>query len=185
MLAASKRLAQDGVLTAAIKVPNTAALLDVEANLRTRQVITSTQIAAPQDGRAKGRISWLLRQAKDMPASMRIEARYPKARGPVVARLNEALEKPDRLLHASDPRRLPRTFRLILADDLGRGRGRGRGTFVGDARSQVLGFYRDVLQRARPWQAPAPRLPDEIEPPPPTEEIPVGVVVPQGAEAQV
>jgi hypothetical protein len=41
VVTAAKRLAQDGLLTAAIKVPDAAAPLEIEANLRTRQLITS------------------------------------------------------------------------------------------------------------------------------------------------
>jgi hypothetical protein len=75
---------------------------------------------------------------------------------------------------------------LLLADGLGPKRGRGPGTFVGDARSQMHGFYREVLQRVRPWQAPAPRLPDVsgTQEPPIVDEIPVGETVAQGADAQ-
>ena len=182
--AAARRLAQDGLMAASIKVPDAAAPLVVEANLRTRQLIASAEFAAPNEGRAKGRIGWLLRQAKDMPASMRIEARYPNVREPVVMRLGEALERPDRMLCAPDAKRDPRSFRLVLADDLGKGRGRGRGTFVGDSRSQILAFYRDVLQQIRPWQAPAPRLPAQLPVTSQAEDVPVGVTIPQGPDTQ-
>ncbi|CAN5767423.1 hypothetical protein BH24CHL6_BH24CHL6_15420 [soil metagenome] len=184
VLAASKLLVQDGLLSAALKVPDTAAPIDVEANLRTRQLVASTEIAAPRDGRAKGRIGWLLRQAKEMPPSLRVEVRYPNAREPTAARLTEALERPERLLYSPDPKRDPRSFRLVLADELGRKRGRGPGTFVGDSRKQLLDFYRDVLQRIRPWQPPAPRLPDKAEGAPVEEQVPVGVTVPQGPAAE-
>ena len=186
LAATAKGLAQHGILAAAIKVPDTAAPIDIEANLRTRQLITSTEFPAPRDGRAKGRIGWLLRQARDMPSNLRIEVRYPNAREPTIVRLHDALERPDRLLYSLDPKRDPRAFRLALAGDLGRKRGRGPGTFVGDSRAQLHDFYRDVLQRIRPWQPPAPRLPDgAIAPEPPVEEeVPVGVTTPQGPEAQ-
>ena len=62
---AAKSLAQDGILSAAIKIPDAAAPLDIEANLRTRQFTTSFEVAAPREGRAKGRIGWVLRQLKD------------------------------------------------------------------------------------------------------------------------
>jgi hypothetical protein len=181
--AGARKLAQEGILTASIKIPDAAAPIDIEANLRTRQVVTSSDIPAPNEGRAKGRIGWLLRQAKDMPSTLRIEVRYPNVRDPIVARLREAVDRPERLLYTADPKRDPRSFRLVLADDMGRGRGRGRGTFVGESRTQLLEFYRDVLQRIRPWQPPAPRLPEGAEVPVSTEAVPIDVTVPQGPEA--
>ena len=157
--AAAKAIAQDGTLDAAIKVPDAAAVIDLEANLRTRQLTTSVDIDAPREGRALTRINWLLRQAKDMPARLRVEARYPNVREPVALLLGDARAKPERLLYAVDPKREPRSFRLALAGELGRKRDTGPGSFLGDSRQQLHDFYREVLQGIRAWQPPAPKLP--------------------------
>jgi hypothetical protein len=55
---AARALAQEELLRAAVKVPDTAAPIDIEANLVSRQLITSCEIMAQREGRARGRISW-------------------------------------------------------------------------------------------------------------------------------
>jgi len=59
-----KRLTELGKLEAALKVPDAVGNLEIEADLRTRKVTTSVQVAAPQEGRPKTRINWLLRQLR-------------------------------------------------------------------------------------------------------------------------
>lgn len=154
-----RSLAQEGVLAASIKVPDAAAPLDLVANLRTRQLTTSATINAPKEGRPQTRVNWILRQAREMPADLRVEARYPNAREHPSMLLGDAREHPERLLYGPDPKREARAFDLALVWDMGRKRGRGPGSFVGDSRSQLLRFYRDVLQQIRAWQPPAPKLP--------------------------
>lgn len=161
LIEAARSLAQDGLLGAAIKVPDTAAPLDLAVNLRTRQLNTSTTINAPREGRPQTRINWMLRQAKGMRPDLRIEVRYPNARENPSMLLGGALQHPERLLYTPDPKREPRAFDIALVGDMGRKRGKGPGSFVGDSRAQLLTFYREVLQRIRAWQPPAPRLPSE------------------------
>jgi hypothetical protein len=159
VVAASKDLASDGRLNAAIKVPDAAAPLDLEVDLRARQLTTSADLRAPREGRAKTRINWLLRQLKDMPADLRVDVRYPNVKEAVSMMLSDAMDDPEGLLYPADPKREARSFRVALVRDVGRKRGRGPGTFVGDSRQQLLDFYREVLQQLRSWQPPAPRLP--------------------------
>jgi hypothetical protein len=156
---ASRTLAQDGILSASIKVPDAAAPVDLEANLRTRQLRTSATISAPKEGRPLTRINWMLRQVKAMRPDLRIEVRYPNAREHPSALLEEALKHPERLLYGPDPKREARAFDLAIVGDMGRKRGKGSGSFVGDSQGQLLTFYRDVLQQIRAWQPPAPKLP--------------------------
>src|SRR5215217_4648337 len=67
-------LAEGGTLEAAIRVPDAVGPLVVQADLRTRKVITSVVIDAPGDGRPSTRVSWLLRQLKEAPDSLVIDA---------------------------------------------------------------------------------------------------------------
>ncbi len=75
-----KLLVAEGRLGATIRIPDAAGPIEVEADLRTKLLTCFTEILAPKEGRAKTRVTWLLRQVKDAPPSLRIEARYPLER---------------------------------------------------------------------------------------------------------
>jgi hypothetical protein len=159
-----RSLAEEGQLRAALRVPDAVGPLEIEADLRTRQLTTSVGIEAPSDGRPKTRITWLLRQLKDAPDPLLVQAHYPNVRDSIGGRLGELRVKPERLL-ASDLRREPRSFRLSLVRDLGSKRGSGAGSFVAETQRQTADFYRAVVQHLHPWHAPAPRLAaEEAEP---------------------
>ncbi len=122
-----RSLVDDGRLEASVRIPDAAAAIDVSADLRTRLLTTSVEVAAPREGRPKTRINWLIRQLRDTPEHLRIEVRYPNVRETVSATLKEAREKPDRLLFAADLHREPRAFRVSLAQELGSKRGKVAG----------------------------------------------------------
>jgi hypothetical protein len=158
--AAVRLLCSDGKLAASIRVPGAIAPVDLEADLRTRLFTTAVEVQAPKEGRAKTRISWLMRQLKDAPDALRVDARYPNARDSVTVPLKDLREKPDKLLLPSDLKREAKSFRISLARELGAKRGRGAGSFVLESKNQASDFYRSTVQLMRPWAAAAPRLPD-------------------------
>lgn len=153
-------LAEQGVLTASIRVPDAIGPLRVEADLRARRVTTSVTVDAPAEGRPATRISWLVRQLKDAPAGLVVEATFPNLRSTTAAVLDELRENPQQLLSA-DPKRPPKSFRLALSGSLGTKRGKGDKSFVRETRQQTIAFYRDLVQDLRPWRAAPPKLPDE------------------------
>lgn len=167
-VAAVKDLAEHGCLTATIKVPDTAAPLQLCADLRARKVLTSVSIDAPREGRPTARINWILRQVRDAPADFRIEVAFANCRETTSLLLGEARLDPKRLLSPTDPRREPRTFTIESGKPLGAKRGKTRGSFVGDTRAQAIAFYRDLIQDLVAWQPKAPQLPEPpiVEPEP-------------------
>src|SRR5215211_5987644 len=176
--ATAAALAEQGVLTAAIRVPDAIGPLSVEADLRARRVVTSVAVDAPADGRPATRINWLVRQLKDAPDGLVIEASFPNVRGTTACVLSDLRQNSQALLTA-DPKRPPRAFRLALSAPLGTKRGKGEKSFVRETRQQTVAFYRDLVQDLRPWRAAPPKLPDEpaevpetatAEPPPFTDE---------------
>jgi hypothetical protein len=171
--AAATALAEQGVLTAAIRVPDAVGPLTVEADLRARRVVTSVTVEAPSDGRPVTRINWLVRQLKDAPAGLVIEASFPNIRGTTACVLSDLRDNPQALLTA-DAKRPPRAFRLALSAPLGTKRGKGERSFVRETRQQTISFYRDLVQDLRPWRAAPPKLPEEpVEAPEvPTPEPP-------------
>jgi hypothetical protein len=95
---AVRSLVDHGRLEATIRVPDAAAPIELSADLLTRLFITSVELAAPREGRAKTRINWIIRQLKDAPDGLRIEVRYPNAKETVSSTIKEARDRPDRLL---------------------------------------------------------------------------------------
>jgi hypothetical protein len=158
-------LASEGCLRGGARVPNAIAPVEIRADLRARQVTTSVTFDAPREGRPSARINWLLRQLRDAPGSLRIEVAFANTRETTSLLLGEAREYPQRLL-ASDPRREPRVMTVALTRPMGQKGGKIRGSFVGDLRHQLIEFYGEIVQRLKPWQAKAPRLPtppDDVE----------------------
>jgi hypothetical protein len=161
---AVRSLVDHGRLEATIRVPDAAAPIELSADLLTRLFITSVELAAPREGRAKTRINWIIRQLKDAPDGLRIEVRYPNAKETVSSTIKEARDRPDRLLFAADPHREPRSFRLSLAQELGTKRGKVSGSFVSESKRQVLDYYRTIVQGLKAWSPSAPKLPGQVEP---------------------
>jgi hypothetical protein len=170
--ASAHALAEHGLLTASLRIPDAAVPLDVQADLRTRLVTTAVEMAAPREGRAKTRIGWLLRQLGEAPPTARVAARYPNTRETMSCLVREAIERPDRLLLSWDVRREPKSFRISVSSDMGLKRGRGVGTFIDSTEGQAFAFYRTVVQNLRAWRPSAPKLaevPAVVAPPMPLE----------------
>jgi hypothetical protein len=159
--AGCKSLAANGTLEAAIRVPDAAGDLILEADLRAKRVVTSVSIDAPGDGRPATRINWLLRQLREAPDGLVIEASFVNTKSTTAVLLKNAREDPQSLLLSADPKRPPRAFRLALSAPMGSKRGKGERSFVLETRKQAIAFYRDLVQDLRPWRAAAPKLPDE------------------------
>jgi hypothetical protein len=154
-------LADSGVLEAAIRVPDAVGPLVVQADLRTRKVITSVALDAPGDGRPPTRVNWLLRQLREAPDGLIIDASFTNTKASNAASLSAAREDPKALLLENDPKRPPRAFRLALSRPMGTKRGKGERSFVLETRKQAIDFYRELVQNLRPWRPSAPRLPEE------------------------
>lgn len=117
-------------------MPDAIAPLDIDVDLSARLLTTSVDIVAPREGRAKTRLTWLFRQLRDAPPTLRIDVTYPLAKETTTGLLKVAMEKPDRLLWAPDPRREPRMFTLALSREMGTKRGKGQGRLSPSRRSR-------------------------------------------------
>ncbi len=156
-----KRLAADGVLEATVRVPDAVGDLTIQADLRACRTLTGVTVEAPREGRAKPRITWMLRQLADAPDDLRVEAAFLNVRQTTSELLKNVRENPDLLLHPQDPKREPKAFTLTLGRAMGRKRGKAEGSFVRETRVQTFDFYRDLVQSLKAWQAKAPKLRDE------------------------
>ncbi len=157
--AVANDLAKSGQLAMTLRIPGTLGDIDVIANLRTRQVLTAVDVPAPEERvRAKARITWLLRQLDDVPEPLTsIEAVYKRGVR-ATAGLADARDEPERLLHPTDHKQLPRVFRVSTYRDMGQKRGTGKGSFMAETTRQVIDFYRDVVQVITPLPKRPPQL---------------------------
>lgn len=155
---AVRLLIDEGCLIGSIKVPNAAAPLDIEVNLRIREVTTSYTVVGPRAGRPATRIGWFPRQLKDAPPTARIDVRYPHTKDRSSMLLRDAMTNPQMLPHPTNPKREPWEFSVAWARPMGIKRGKLAGSIVGDTRGQAIEFYRTILQTLRLWVPPAPKL---------------------------
>lgn len=160
--AAVQSLTEEGVLSAAIKVPGAAGQLQISADLRTSQIRTSVQITAPREGGSQRRLSWLLRQTAEAPDDVVVEVGFPGRAESTRALLREARESSAPLL--GDAKSEVLSFRLTRATPMGTKRSGVKAAFIPSVTTAVEDFYKLVLQPIRAWVPPAPKLPDEAPP---------------------
>lgn len=139
-------------------MPDAVGPLEIRADLRSRQTFVSVSISAPREGRAKGRTNWLLRQLRDAPDDLLVEARFPNVKTTTVSKLADARADPLPLFYPADPRREPREFSVTRARPMGQKRGRAEGSFVRETSGQTVAFYHDVVQNLKPWRPAPPKL---------------------------
>lgn len=152
-----KGLVETRELSTTLRIPDAIGPLTVRADLRSQQTLTSVSFDAPKDGTPRGRFGWLMRQLKEAPDGLRLEAVFPNARSTTTATVAQMRENPKALEYEQDPKRPPRAFVLTACESMGKKRGRAEGSFVRETGIQVLSFYGELVQNLKPWQAPAPK----------------------------
>ncbi len=156
---------RDGKMDGSIRIPNTVGVLNVNADLRAGQVTASVDVDAPRQGRGATRVNWLVRQLKDAPETLRIDAFTMHSRGSSTSALLKDVRNDPAVL-IEDPKRELRAFKLTTTAQMGTKRGRGRGSFVESVVDLVDAFYVNVLQDVTAWAARPPQLrhpePEEI-----------------------
>lgn len=154
--AVADALIRRGVLDGGLRIPNAIAPVQLAADLRASRLTAAVEVEAPREGRATTRINWLLRQLKDAPEGLRIDAFALHSRAGTSALLKDARLKPELLIE--DPKRELRAFRLVLSAPMGTKRAQGRGSFVASVLELLDDFYGCVVQNLKPWAAAPPKL---------------------------
>jgi hypothetical protein len=155
--ALAKDIVERGVLTGSLRIPDAIAPIDVTADLRAGRVIVSVDVDAPREGRAATRVNWLLRQLRDAPDALRIDAWTVGARTSTSELLRVVRDDPTRLIESTHKEL--RTFRVAASSPMGTKRSAGRGGFIDSVLAAVDGFYAAVVEQLRPWAPKAPKLP--------------------------
>ncbi|MDQ3982322.1 MAG: stress response protein [Actinomycetota bacterium] len=163
-------LASTGRLYAQLQVPNVAGILEITADLRSRQITVGTTLPAPQEGRTKGRVSWLLRQLQNAPDTLKITTKAARSSATYAASLSAARENAE-VLYPEANREI-KGFGLSLTRNMGLKRDAGKGSFIESVISTTEDFYQQVLQNLRPWKASPPKLPRKDEA---ADEVPAEV----------
>jgi len=149
-------LADRGVLYGELSVPSAAGTIALCADLRAREISTTTRIDAPQDGKSRGRVSWLIRQLANAPEQLKIESRAAYASETLACSLAEVRRTPESLFPGGD--RQIKEFRLTLSRPPGANRDAGKGSFADSVVEVTKQFYSQVLQPMHAWKEPAPKL---------------------------
>jgi hypothetical protein len=153
----------------AIRIPDTVGLLVVTVDLRANRVTCHVDLGAPREGRPTTRVNWLVRQLRNAPESVRVEAFTAHQRGPGQAELLHVVREDPTVL-IGDAQRELRAFRVAVTSTTGSKRGRGRATFIDSVLDAVDGFYAEVVQYLKAWSATPPKLREPLtEPLVPTE----------------
>lgn len=155
--AQTQSLVGQGLLTGTLKIPDAVAPIDISADLRAGRVVVSVEVDAPREGRAATRVNWLVRQLRDAPDGLRLDAFTTGSRSSTSDLLRVVRESQSVLI--ADPKREFRTFRVAATSPLGIKRGIGRGGFIDSVLAALDGFYATVVQQLQPWSAKAPQLP--------------------------
>jgi hypothetical protein len=160
--AVTDRLIQSGDLSGSLRVQHAVGDMTLTASLRARTVTVSVDVDAPGEGQPQTRINWLVRQLKDAPDDLVVDAWYPLVRNSVPGRLSE-LRQDAKILRAADSKKAPRWFRVSRTAEMGTKRSGSQGSFTEHAKEFLLAFYKDVVQPMKPWTASAPKLREDLD----------------------
>ncbi|MFT7601768.1 MAG: hypothetical protein ACI8TP_004729 [Acidimicrobiales bacterium] len=176
----AESLCNDGTLSGTLRVPNTVGDIHITVDLKARQNIVSVDVDAPSDKGAKGRISWLVRQLREAPGALVVEA-YPKGgQNGIAGPLAAIAEDPSILLR--EDKKDPHRFRIIGRSELGQNRRSGKSPgFVQSVINAIESFYGDVLQDMTGYQPKPSQLRTIIptEPDPDLPSVPLVAAAPR------
>jgi hypothetical protein len=163
-------LVNSGQLYAALQIPNVAGPLQLTADLRSRQITVTTHVDAPKEGRSKGRVSWLLRQLSNAPASINLEAKVARSTSSLAASLDAVRSTPE-VLYPEANKEI-RQFVLSYRQNMGLKRSAGKGSFINSVVDTTMDFYGNVLQDVRAWKARPPKLKKPSQEPLDLDDLP-------------
>ena len=157
----AERFAKDKKLFSAFDIPNSAAPLEICADLASRRLIFSMKLKAPVDKGTQGHIGWLLRMLKsdkDDERQLLVRAHWPGRAPSTQALVSELRENwKDIQGSNSNSKVKPHSFEVILAEDLGRSFS-GPQKFIQHLEEGSEKFYNLAGRRLKKW-SPSPLQP--------------------------
>jgi hypothetical protein len=149
-------MATKGLLPGAIRIPDTVSDVTLNVDLRAQQIVASVSVKAPEKGKAKTKINWLLRQLKSTSPDVRLDSWGLRSRSSMSDLLG-SVRNNQSLLVPIDNRDIV-SFTVSLARPMGLKRSSGKRSFVDSVLDALDLFYGDVVQYLKEWQPAAPKL---------------------------
>ncbi|PCM46316.1 hypothetical protein CPA50_02390 [Marinobacter sp. ANT_B65] len=146
------------VLYCALNIINSAADLEVTADLQRRMIYCSMRLTAPKDKQStKARVNWLLRQLKKTePTGFFIRANRPGKAETTYQALKDLRNSPE-LLESDTSNSAATTLDVVYEVDLA-GKFSGRKIFVEELEKAVPHFYQEAGQLLKAWSPPPPKI---------------------------
>ena len=154
--AVADMLVSEGKMSGAIRIPNAVSPLTVTVDIRAAQITCSFSTSAPAVGKPTTRVNWLLRQLKDAPDTLRVEAFAARQRGGIAELLKTARENPAVLI--VDPTKDIKSFTVTHLGKMGAARLAGRSGFIDSVMDAIFASYDLVGQRLKDWSAAPPKM---------------------------
>ncbi|WP_459546183.1 TerD family protein [Nocardia sp. X0981] len=167
--AVAERLAAEGGFESILRIPDTAGDLMVIADVRTNKIRCRTTVAAPDEGTASRRLSWLLRQLPEAPGAVRVEAVFSERGNEVCEHLDTVRANPKVLTSGRSGEIV--SFSLEQSFPMGSRRSGTAAGFVASVTASIDSFYGTVVQPLREW---TPAAPKPVEQPPDSAGVSVG-----------
>ncbi|WP_281020122.1 hypothetical protein [Minwuia sp. IMCC3060] len=147
---------EDHCLNSTYRIPDSAADIEVRADLTRKTVSAAMKIKAPLDRKSTtARVNWLIRMLKHDDPRIIVRAHWP-GKTPATQRPISVLRESPNALQTENKNATPHSFEILLIESLGK-RFAGRRTFIEDVERIVPDFYDLVGQNLRAWQAAPPK----------------------------
>lgn len=155
------QLCDNGVLQGRLRVPGAVGDVTVTADMRAARTVVAVECPVPLGKGGKGRIGWLMRQLRNAPDSITVEAFTRNSPRAEIASLADLRENASVILRSRD--KPPVKFRLSHRTETGQGRRTVRKLGFADSVVDAIDdFYGNVVQHMR---SPASVPPKMAEPP--------------------
>lgn len=174
-----KRLSDDihslcgkGTLSADLEIPNTASSLMILADVNARSIRISMSVDAPRNkARNSSRVSWLLRQLRDVEISdVYISAIWASRAANTVLSLGEVRKDPKKIEDGASNSDM-RAFEITLTSNSAR-RFAGTRTFIEELEFLVPQFYEKIGQHLESWQPSPPKPKHSVSEDEPVNQLP-------------
>ena len=151
-------LAKDVSLNSQLNIPDTAAPMQICANISKRVLSFQMRLKAPVDRKStKARLSWLMRQLADAnPKDIHVRFLWPGRAAATQFPLADLRDRPE-IASADKDGMAVSSFELLLVKDLG-GKFTQRKNFVSELVSGASDFHANIGANLTNWQAKPPKI---------------------------